>query len=120
MSNRGIPCADGILPSKPGRKCRGNLHAIGPANFGPGTYAQSANATGGVGSKGNELLKEMEGLRIILDASHLFDESFREAMGNFEGKVCASHSNCREIVPHARQFTSGQLKELIDRGAVIG
>jgi membrane dipeptidase len=96
------------------------LRAIGPANFGPGTYAQGTHASGGIGSKGRELLKEMEGLGIILDASHLCDDSFREAMDVFQGKVWASHSNCREVVPHERQFTSEQLKELIDRGSVIG
>lgn len=96
------------------------LRAIGPANFGPGTYAQGTNATGGLGAKGAELLKEMEALGIILDASHLCDESFREAMDLFQGRVWASHSNCRKIVPHERQFTCEQLRELIGRGAVIG
>lgn len=96
------------------------LRAIGPANFGPGTYAQGTGATGGIGTKGKELLKEMDRLGIILDASHLCDESFRESMDVFQGKVWASHSNCRAIVPDERQFTSDQLKELIHRGAVIG
>jgi membrane dipeptidase len=41
-------------------------------------------------------------------------------MDIFQGKVWASHSNCRKIVPHERQFTSEQLRELIARGAVIG
>ena len=96
------------------------LRAIGPANFGPGTYAQGTHATGGIGAKGAELLREMERLGIILDATHLCDDSFREAMDAFGGKVWASHSNCRKIVPHERQFTSEQLQELIARGAVIG
>ena len=96
------------------------LRAVGPANLGPGTYAQGTHASGGIGSKGRELLKEMDGLGMILDATHLCDESFREAMDVFQGKVWASHSNCREIAPHERQFSSRQLKELIGRGAVIG
>lgn len=96
------------------------LRAIGPANQGPGTYAQGTHASGGIGLKGTELLKEMDRLGIILDASHLCDQSFREAMDVFQGRVWASHSNCRKLVPHDRQFTCEQLKELIDRGAVIG
>ena len=96
------------------------LRAIGPANQGPGTYAQGTHASGGIGLKGTELLKEMDRLGIILDASHLCDQSFREAMDVFQGRVWASHSNCRKLVPHERQFTCEQLKELIDRGAVIG
>lgn len=96
------------------------LRAIGPANYGPGTYAQGTGATGGLGSKGPELLNKMENLGMILDVSHLCDDSFWEAMALFQGRVWASHSNCREIVPHERQFNSEQVKELIDRGAVIG
>ncbi|MDF1710769.1 MAG: membrane dipeptidase [Akkermansiaceae bacterium] len=96
------------------------LRVVGPGNYGPGTYAQGTDARGGIGSKGKELLKEMDRLGIILDTTHLCDESFREAIDIFQGKVWASHSNCREIVPHERQFTSEQLRELIDRGAVIG
>lgn len=96
------------------------VRAIGLANLGPGTYAHGTDATGGLGPQGAELLKEMERLEIILDATHLCDDSFREAMDVFQGKVWASHSNCRKFVPHERQFTCEQLQELIDRGAVIG
>ena len=41
-------------------------------------------------------------------------------MDVFDGRVWASHSNCRELVPHERQFKDDQLKLLIERGAVIG
>jgi membrane dipeptidase len=62
----------------------------------------------------------MERLGIILDATHLCDDSFRDALDHFRGPVWASHSNCRALVPHDRQFTDDQIKELIQRGAVIG
>ena len=62
----------------------------------------------------------MERLGIILDATHLCDDSFRDALDHFRGPVWASHSNCRALVPHERQFTDDQLRELIARGAVIG
>ena len=96
------------------------LRAIGPAHYGPGIYAQGTDATGGIGQKGKELLKEMERLNIILDATHLCDDSFWEAMDNFNGHVWASHNNCRSLVPHHRQFSDEQLKVLFERGAVIG
>ncbi len=96
------------------------LRAIGPAHYGPGTYAQGTDASGGLGQKGRDLLKEMERLNIILDATHLCDESFWEAMDHYHGPVWASHNNCRALVNHNRQFSDDQLKELIDRGAVIG
>lgn len=102
------------------RAYENGLRAIGPANYGPGTYAQGTNANGGIGHKGKSLLAEMENLHMILDATHLCDESFWDAMDHFKGPVWASHNNCRALVPHHRQFSDEQLKVLIERGAVIG
>ncbi|MFC4872251.1 dipeptidase [Negadavirga shengliensis] len=96
------------------------LRALGPAHYGPGRYAQGTDATGGMGTKGRELLKEMEKLNIILDATHLCDDSFWEAMDHFYGHVWASHNNCRALVNHNRQFSDEQIKVLIQRDAVIG
>jgi membrane dipeptidase len=96
------------------------LRAVGPAHYGPGVYAQGTNATGGIGAPGRELLREMDRLGMILDATHLCDDSFREALDTFRGPIWASHSNCRALVPHNRQFSDDQIRELIDRGAVIG
>lgn len=96
------------------------LRAIGPAHYGPGRYAFGTDSTGPLGEKGRALLKEMESLNIILDATHLCDESFFEALDHFQGHVWASHHNCRALVNHNRQFSDEQLRMLIDRGAVIG
>jgi membrane dipeptidase len=96
------------------------LRAIGPAHYGPGRYAQGTDAKGGVGPAGQALLQEMERLNIILDATHLCDDSFWEALDYFNGPVWASHNNCRALVNHNRQFSDAQLKELIARDAVIG
>lgn len=113
--------ADSILtPGHLERAYAQGLRALGPAHYGPGRYAQGTHATGGLGPRGRELLAEMERLGIILDATHLCDDSFWEAMDHYHGPVWASHSNCRALVPHDRQFTDEQLKLLIERGAVIG
>ncbi len=96
------------------------LRALGPAHYGPGTYAQGTDAQGGIGRKGKELLKEMQRLGIILDATHLCEDSFWEALEVYSGPVWASHNLCRSLVNHNRQFSDEQLKELIHRGAVIG
>jgi len=99
---------------------RYGLRAVGPAHYGPGRYAQGTDATGLLGEKGKQLLKEMERLNIILDATHLCDESFWEALDHFNGPVWASHNNVRALVNHNRQFSDEQIKELVARGAVIG
>jgi membrane dipeptidase len=96
------------------------LRAVGPGHYGPGRYAQGTNATGPLGKAGRELLKEMERLNIILDATHLCDDCFWEALDHFNGHVWASHNNVRALVDHNRQFSDEMIKALVDRGAVIG
>jgi len=96
------------------------LRALGPAHYGPGRYANGTDATGHLNEQGKALLKEMERMNIILDATHLCDDAFWDAMEIFHGHVWASHNNCRALVNHNRQFTDEQIKVLIERDAVIG
>ena len=96
------------------------LRAIGPAHYGPGTYAHGTNSSGGIGQKGRELLKEIQRLGLILDVTHLCDISFWETMVNYDGPLWASHNNCRSLVNHHRQFTDEQLKEIMERKGIIG
>ncbi len=118
---RSLEGADSIVSMQHLEKAyEDGLRAIGPAHYGPGVYAQGTDATGGIGKKGRELLNEMERLNIILDATHLCDDSFWESINHFNGAVWASHNNCRSLVPHHRQFSDEQLKVLIERGAVVG
>jgi membrane dipeptidase len=113
--------ADSIVDLKYLEKAYENgLRAVGPGHYGPGRYAQGTNATGGLGQAGRDLLREMERLNIILDATHLCDESFWEALDHFNGPVWASHNNCRDLVNHNRQFSNEMIRELVSRGAVIG
>lgn len=113
--------ADSIITLKHlERSYEQGLRAVGPAHYGPGTYAQGTDASGGMGKGGWDLLREMQRLNIILDVTHLCDESFWEALDHFDGPIWASHSNCRTLTPHNRQFSDEQIQALIERGAVIG
>jgi membrane dipeptidase len=62
----------------------------------------------------------MERLGIILDATHLCDDAFWDAMELFNGSIWASHNNCRALVDHNRQFSDDMIRALIAKGAVIG
>ncbi len=96
------------------------LRAAGPAHYGPGRYANGTDATGGLNENGKTLLREMEKLNMILDATHLCDDAFWDAMEIFHGHIWASHNNCRALVNHNRQFSDEQIKVLVERGGVIG
>lgn len=96
------------------------LRALGPAHYGPGRYANGTDSSGGLSREGKELLREMRRLNMILDATHLCDDAFWDAMEMYDGPVWASHNNCRALVDHNRQFSDEMIKALIVKGAVIG
>lgn len=96
------------------------LRAIGPAHYGPGRYANGTDSSGGLNPEGKTLLREMERRNIILDATHLCDDAFWDAMDLYNGPVWASHNNCRALVNHNRQFSDDMIKTLVEKGAVIG
>ncbi|MEO5997967.1 MAG: membrane dipeptidase [Chitinophagaceae bacterium] len=96
------------------------LRAVGPAHYGPGRYANGTDATGGLNEQGRALIKEIERLGIILDATHLCDDAFWDAMDLYNGHVWASHNNCRALVDHNRQFSDEIIKVLLEKDAVIG
>ena len=96
------------------------LRILGPAHYGENPYCFGTGSEGGLKADGPALLKEMDKAGMLLDATHLSDQSFWEALDVFEGPVLASHHNCRALVPGDRQLTDEQIKALIERGAVIG
>lgn len=113
--------ADSILtPAHLERAYADGLRAVGPAHYGPGRYCPGTAASGGLTPLGRELLREMRRLGIVLDATHLTDEAFWEALELFDGPVWASHNNCRALVPDGRQFSDDQIRALVERDAVIG
>jgi membrane dipeptidase len=96
------------------------LRSLGLVHYGHGQYGAGTGAEGPLTPQGVELLREMQRVCMILDATHLADESFFEALDRYDGPVLASHNNCRALVPGQRQFSDEQLRLLIQRGAVIG
>ena len=113
--------ADSILSWRHLEKSRADgLIALGPVHYGPGIYGHGTDDEGPLTHEGRELLQEMERLGIILDVTHLCDESFWDALDRFSGPVWASHHNCRALSNWNRQLSDEQIKALIARGAVIG
>ncbi len=113
--------ADSILSWRHLEKSRADgLIALGPVHYGPGIYGHGTDDEGALTPRGRELLKEIERLGIILDVTHLCDESFFDALDHYSGPLWASHHNCRSIANWNRQLSDEQIKVLIERGAVIG
>jgi membrane dipeptidase len=96
------------------------LRVVEPVHYGASFYGHGTGVPGGLTAKGRELLAAMEAVGIILDITHLADESFWQALEIYHGPVMASHHNCRALVPGDRQLTDEQIRALVARDGVIG
>jgi membrane dipeptidase len=83
-------------------------------------YAGGTGAPGPLSAEGRELVAELDRLRIVHDLSHLAEDSFWELLDRTQGRVIASHSNCRAIVPTDRQLSDAMLRAVAARGGIIG
>jgi membrane dipeptidase len=95
------------------------LRVLGPA-WSQTRYSGGTRAPGPLTDLGRALLDELARLGMILDVSHLAEESFWQALERFPGTVIASHANCRAFVPTDRQLSDDMIRALADRDAVIG
>ena len=96
------------------------LRTISLVHYGVSTYAHGTQAPGGLLPAAVPLLQEMDRLGIILDASHMADGTFWEALEVYHGPLIATHNCCRALVPHDRQLTDEQISAIAERGGVIG
>lgn len=69
---------------------------------------------------GRELVREMNGLGIVVDVSHLSDKGFYDVMETSKKPIMASHSNARGLCRNVRNVTDDMLKKLADNGGIIG
>lgn len=102
---------------------REGVRLIGPA-WGRTRYAGGTAAPGPLTGLGVELLHAMREAGVALDASHLDEEAFWQAVG-LQPKVVASHSNARTLTggdtPAVnRHLTDDMARAIGERGGVIG
>ncbi|MHB8626742.1 MAG: dipeptidase [Aggregatilineales bacterium] len=99
------------------------VRAVGPA-WGGTRYSGGAVGNtyqpGPLTSLGRELLEVMAGFNAILDVSHMAEESFFEALDRYGGTLIASHSNARRFYDSPRNLTDDMIRQLAERGGVIG
>ncbi len=96
------------------------LKAVGPAHYGKGRYALGHDQAGPLSKAGKELVRQIDQHGLILDVTHLCDQTFWDTLDIFNGPVWASHHNCRALVNDPRQLADEQIRALAERGAVIG
>jgi membrane dipeptidase len=73
----------------------------------------------GLSPFGREVVKEMNRLGMLVDVSHVSDETFRDAIETSRAPLVASHSSCRALKDHPRNMSDDMLRALAKNGGVI-
>jgi membrane dipeptidase len=75
---------------------------------------------GGLSDFGKEVVREMNRMGMMVDISHVGDETFADAIETTQAPLIASHSSCRALTNVPRNLTDDQLRALAkNRGAVM-
>jgi membrane dipeptidase len=69
---------------------------------------------------GFELLDELGRLDMVVDLAHLNERGVADALAHMRGPCVVSHSACRALVPHPRNLSDDALREIANKGGVIG
>ncbi|MDQ6887904.1 MAG: dipeptidase [Gemmatimonadota bacterium] len=75
--------------------------------------------TGGLTDLGRQIVREMNRLGVLVDLSHVSDETFADALSVSTAPVIASHSAARAIGNHPRNLTDDQIRALAQSGGVV-
>lgn len=73
----------------------------------------------GLSAFGEEVVKEMNRVGMLVDVSHMSDESYYDVLAVSKAPVIASHSSCRALCESPRNLDDEMLQALKKNGGVI-
>lgn len=81
--------------------------------------ASPVKTWGGLSPFGRSVVRRMNELGLLIDVSHISDESFYDVIGCSRAPVVATHSCCRALCGHPRNMTDDMIRALAEKGGVI-
>lgn len=81
--------------------------------------ATDASLADGLSPFGEDVVREMNRLDMVIDVSHLSDKAFYEVLAVSRDPVIASHSNCRALCDHPRNLSDDMIVQLAAQGGVV-
>ena len=80
--------------------------------------SKSQHTHHGVSAFGEQVIKEMNRLGVLVDMSHAGEESFYQALEISSMPIVCSHSSARALCDHPRNLTDDQMRALAQKGGV--
>ena len=74
---------------------------------------------GGLSPLGKEVVAEMNRLGMLIDVSHVSDDTFYDVLKYSSKPIAATHSCCRSLCNHPRNMTDDMIMALAAAGGVI-
>ncbi len=74
---------------------------------------------GGLSDFGREVVREMNRMGMMVDISHVSDETFQDCVVTSQAPLIASHSSCRALTNVPRNMTDDMLRALAKNGGVV-
>jgi microsomal dipeptidase-like Zn-dependent dipeptidase len=81
--------------------------------------ARGTHEHGGLSVFGREVVREMNRLGIMIDVSHVSEETLRDVLEVSEAPVIASHSSARALHDHPRNLSDDQIRAIAAHGGVV-
>lgn len=84
-----------------------------------GHASTGAHPERGLTDLGRRAVREMNRLGMIVDVSHVGDQTFWDILEIAERPVLASHSSCRALADHPRNMTDEMIRAVGERGGAV-
>jgi membrane dipeptidase len=87
--------------------------------IGSSAKEESKGKKGGLTNFGKKVIEKMNEIGMIIDVSHMGEQSFWDVISLTKYPIIASHSNCYSLNPHYRNLKDEQIKAIAKIGGVI-